>query len=102
MAKGGNKRVGILDLDIFGPSIPTLMGLNNGEEPELTTSKLPGAVHHEELRTGRRRIDPSDESWNPLHVYGFSSPPETRTGIEGYGYSMARSYGTEGDSTAAL
>ncbi|KAG8935568.1 hypothetical protein FRC02_007496 [Tulasnella sp. 418] len=29
-------RVGILDLDIFGPSIPKLMGLENVPEPELT------------------------------------------------------------------
>lgn len=30
-------RVGLLDLDIFGPSIPKLMGLEKNDEPELTS-----------------------------------------------------------------
>jgi ATP-binding protein involved in chromosome partitioning len=29
-------RVGLLDLDIFGPSVPKLMGLEGMGEPELT------------------------------------------------------------------
>ncbi|KAF8318290.1 P-loop containing nucleoside triphosphate hydrolase protein [Cantharellus anzutake] len=33
---GRSLRVGLLDLDIFGPSIPKLMGLENSSEPELT------------------------------------------------------------------
>ena len=28
--------VGLLDLDIFGPSVPKLMGLEEGLSPELT------------------------------------------------------------------
>nr|GAT46257.1 predicted protein [Mycena chlorophos] len=32
-----NLRVGVLDLDIFGPSVPTLLGLQHSEEPLLTS-----------------------------------------------------------------
>jgi len=35
------RRVGILDLDIFGPSVPTLMGLQNSEDPQLTPGTYP-------------------------------------------------------------
>ena len=38
LAKYG--RVGLLDLDIFGPSIPKLMGLEGLGEPELTKGTL--------------------------------------------------------------
>jgi Mrp family chromosome partitioning ATPase len=34
-------RIGVLDLDVFGPSVPKLMGLEDVTEPELT----PGMVH---------------------------------------------------------
>jgi ATP-binding protein involved in chromosome partitioning len=30
-------RVGVLDLDIFGPSVPRLMGLGGAPEPLLTS-----------------------------------------------------------------
>ena len=32
-------RVGLLDLDLFGPSVPTLMGLQRAEEPRLTPGR---------------------------------------------------------------
>lgn len=32
--------VGLLDLDIFGPSVPKLMGLEDAGEPMLTQSEL--------------------------------------------------------------
>lgn len=31
-------RVGVLDLDVFGPSIPKLLGLESAGEPQLTSS----------------------------------------------------------------
>ncbi|PCH41938.1 nucleoside triphosphate hydrolase protein [Wolfiporia cocos MD-104 SS10] len=37
-ATGAPARVGILDLDIFGPSVPKLMGLDAAPEPRLTQS----------------------------------------------------------------
>ncbi|EJD02963.1 P-loop containing nucleoside triphosphate hydrolase protein [Fomitiporia mediterranea MF3/22] len=35
---GRRLRVGLLDLDLFGPSTPKLMGLDDCDEPELTSS----------------------------------------------------------------
>ena len=76
MAKDSRKKVGILDLDIFGPSIPTLMALNHGGEPELTKSKLSSTACSTKLKNTSRRVGPSDEPWNSLHVYGFPSAPK--------------------------
>jgi hypothetical protein len=38
--EGAKPRVGLLDLDIFGPSIPKLMGLEGAGEPMLTSGEL--------------------------------------------------------------
>ena len=38
-------RVGVLDLDIFGPSIPKLMALEDADEPALTSGVSPYALH---------------------------------------------------------
>lgn len=35
---GRTPRIGLLDLDIFGPSVPKLMGLEGLPPPELTNS----------------------------------------------------------------
>lgn len=37
-------RVGILDLDVFGPSIPKLMGLEDFGEPDITNGELCPAI----------------------------------------------------------
>ncbi|KAI0258261.1 P-loop containing nucleoside triphosphate hydrolase protein [Gloeopeniophorella convolvens] len=38
LAARGGARVGVLDLDIFGPSVPKLLGLENAGEPQLTST----------------------------------------------------------------
>jgi ATP-binding protein involved in chromosome partitioning len=38
-------RVGVLDLDIFGPSVPRLMGLGGAPEPLLTSCTSTGAAY---------------------------------------------------------
>jgi len=38
MAQWGNRKVGLLDADLFGPSVPRLMNLQ-GKKAELSKSK---------------------------------------------------------------
>lgn len=44
MATSRRLRVGLLDLDVYGPSLPKLMGLEDSEEPNLTTGKAQDAL----------------------------------------------------------
>ena len=72
----GRLRVGILDLDIFGPSIPVLMGLQNAGEPSLTESMglLPFSESSTAINlTVCRWGDHSTNEWASLHVDGLSS-----------------------------
>ena len=39
-------RVGVLDLDIFGPSVPKLLGLETAGEPHLTPSSSLSHPHY--------------------------------------------------------
>jgi hypothetical protein len=74
--------VGILDLDIFGPSIPTLMGLQNNPEPSLTPGKSfspPFPLTNNDKLIQRSWCDTSScEPRSPRNVDGFSpsSNPE--------------------------
>lgn len=84
-------RVGLLDLDIFGPSIPKLMGLESASEPELTQSTGPRPWFRVMLLTllfvllkplagllplclGHRRVFvTTGQPWDTMHVYGVSN-----------------------------
>ena len=58
---GKPKRIGLLDLDIFGPSVPKLMGLEGAGEPELTTSAF---------QRDARESHPGDDAWKAMSRYG--------------------------------
>ena len=54
-------RVGVLDLDIFGPSIPKLLGLESSGEPRLTSSSssLSRFLRHSVRLEPPRQVAPS-------------------------------------------
>ena len=58
---GKPKRIGLLDLDIFGPSVPKLMGLEGAGEPELTTSAF---------QRDARKLQPRNGAWMAMCRYG--------------------------------
>jgi len=87
MAKDSRKKVGILDLDIFGPSIPTLMALKHGKEPEITKSKLPSCLLNETETTPGGALVPLTNHGIPCMSMGFLLP---------------RKEGSEGDDVAVV
>lgn len=78
-------RVGLLDLDIFGPSIPKLMGLERAGEPDLSRCAslfLPVVPSSSTqlipvMSDPSRSSPPTNEPRNPLHVHGLSPPSNT-------------------------
>jgi hypothetical protein len=72
-------RVGVLDLDIFGPSVPKLLGLESAGEPHLTpSSSLTPLSFHAcvTLAFARRqlaRLSPSPITASLQCLWGFSS-----------------------------
>lgn len=76
------KRVGLLDLDIFGPSVPKLMGLEAAGEPDLTK----GSIHPISLDVALTRFSfIPDNHLIPLNNHGISCmsmafllPPSTQ------------------------
>jgi hypothetical protein len=72
-------RVGILDLDIFGPSIPTLMGLQKSEEPRLTSCKAPcRQCLCSRLPRSSWRYRPACQPRSAYDVHGLSPPSVSR------------------------
>ena len=76
MLSAKNKRVGLLDLDLFGPSVPKLMGLDGAGEPELTLREL-AHQHRLDIEPDdvvcRKRPHTPRESRHFVHVDGLSA-----------------------------
>ncbi|KAF9030990.1 P-loop containing nucleoside triphosphate hydrolase protein [Hymenopellis radicata] len=75
-------RVGILDLDIFGPSVPTLMGLADSSEPRLTPNGALIPLTNHGLPTmsmGYLAVQQLlfDVDWGALDVLVLDMPPGT-------------------------
>lgn len=65
---GGRPRVGLLDLDIFGPSIPKLMGLEGAGEPLLSKGALVTLCRRSALTYG---LLATDNRLTPLRAHGL-------------------------------
>merc|ERR1712093_944608 len=94
---GQPKRVGLLDLDIFGPSVPKLMGLDDAGEPDLSVQNnliplsnhgipcmsmaflLPPAAQSDTPVVWRSRVDGGNDlsGGSELDVLVIGLPPGT-------------------------
>lgn len=85
-------RAGILDTDIFGPSIPTLFDLSG--EPRLSDRKLlpTPRFFFVDADPFREPIGAAHELWRQDNVHGL---PRRRKRPRG----LARTHGHEGDTT---
>lgn len=103
---GRRLRVGILDLDIFGPSIPTLMALQHSDEPALTSgrpcSRCPSHPLYY-LTFIRRRNVAYQEPWATNHVHGIPSSKVDREQVKrGCCCCVERLDGSESSPTTAF
>ena len=64
-------RIGLLDLDIFGPSVPKLFGLEDAGDVELTDGPLPLLSFSiwKRVLTGREQADTITQPWYTNHVH---------------------------------
>lgn len=67
-SSGTGKRIGLLDLDIFGPSVPKLMGLEEAGEPLLTDQNrlVPLSNHGIQTMSMGYLLPPSAANDNPV------------------------------------
>ena len=103
---GRRLRVGILDLDIFGPSIPTLMGLQHSDEPILTSGRPSShcSSHPWHYSASKRRCNVAyHKPRTAHHVHGI---PSSKVGREqakrGCRRCMERFNGSESSATTAF
>ncbi len=96
--KSGDGKVGVLDADIYGPSVPTLLGVADGVRPELVDGKRmrPIQAHGVECNSMGFLVDQStavvwrapmiisafrqilaDTAWSPLDWLIVDLPPGT-------------------------
>lgn len=93
-AIGRRARVGLLDLDIFGPSVPKLMRLEDAGEPALTQRTCPPNT--------RGRADPAYQLWRTVHVDGLPAAAVDVGLQRRHARRMARPHGDEGRTAVAL